>query len=199
LSGRATRATTPPAQLSGAGVNSSTDRALRDKAGGSPMRALASATMAQAHSYTLFATAIGTCAVAWSDFGLTGVWLPAADGGDLRRQVLRRAPDAHAASPVGTVADVIEAIARLLAGERVGFDDVVLDLADVEPFDRAVYVAARAIPAGHVVSYGELSARIGAGATARAVGRSLGRNRWPLVVPCHRVVASGERRRLGVE
>lgn len=148
--------------------------------------------MPRAHSYTLFATAIGTCAVAWNNVGLTGIWLPAAEGADLRRQVLRRAAHAHAATPVGAVAAATEAIARLLSGERVDFDDVVLDFSDVDGFDRRVYVAARAIAAGHVVTYGELSARIGGRATAREVGRALARNRWPLVVPCHRVVASGE-------
>jgi len=148
--------------------------------------------MAQAHSYTLFETAIGTCAIAWNEVGLTGIWLPAAEGADLRRQVLRRAPQARSATPVGPVAHVLEAIARLVVGERVDFDDVVLDLADVDPFDRSIYIAARAIAPGHVLTYGDLAARVGEGATAREVGRSLGRNRWPLVVPCHRVVASGD-------
>jgi methylated-DNA-[protein]-cysteine S-methyltransferase len=42
-----------------------------------------------------------------------------------------------------------------------------------------------------VLTYGEVAARVGADATAREVGQSLGRNPWPLVVPCHRVVAAG--------
>jgi methylated-DNA-[protein]-cysteine S-methyltransferase len=42
-----------------------------------------------------------------------------------------------------------------------------------------------------VLTYGEVAARVGADASARAVGESLGRNAMPIVVPCHRVVASG--------
>jgi methylated-DNA-[protein]-cysteine S-methyltransferase len=147
--------------------------------------------MAQARSYALFATAIGTCALAWNDVGLTGVWLPSAAGGSLRRQVLRRAPRAHQSPPVGAIADGVDAMTRLLAGEHVDLDAVALDLAAVDAFDRGVYAAARAVRAGRVLTYGELAMRVGGGATARDVGRSLGRNRWPLVVPCHRVVASG--------
>ena len=64
-------------------------------------------------------------------------------------------------------AHVVEAIARLVAGEHIDFAAVVLDLADVEPFDRSVYIAARAIAPGQVATYGDLAARIGAGATAR--------------------------------
>jgi methylated-DNA-[protein]-cysteine S-methyltransferase len=104
---------------------------------------------------------------------------------------VRRHRDAVPAAPPDELAALPGAIARLLAGERVDFDDVQLDLAGADPFDARVFVAARSIAPGEVVSYGELAARVGADATARAVGQSLGRNRWPLVVPCHRVVASG--------
>ena len=44
---------------------------------------------------------------------------------------------------------------------------------------------------GKVLTYGEVAARVGADASARAVGQSLGRNAMPIVVPCHRVVATG--------
>jgi len=147
--------------------------------------------MARTRGFTVFATAIGDCAIAWSDDGLTGVWLPSNPRGALPRTIVRRHRDAVAAVPPADLAALPGAIARLLAGERVDLADVGLDLADIEPFDARVYAAARAIPAGEVVSYGELAARVGAGATARDVGQSLGRNRWPLIVPCHRIVASG--------
>jgi methylated-DNA-[protein]-cysteine S-methyltransferase len=48
----------------------------------------------------------------------------------------------------------------------------------------------RAIAPGRVVTYGALAARVGGGASARAVGQSLGRNPFPIVVLCHRVVAA---------
>ena len=58
-------------------------------------------------------------------------------------------------------------------------------------FDRSVYEAARRIPRGEVLSYGELAAQIGAPRAAQAVGRALGRNPVPIIVPCHRVLARG--------
>jgi len=61
----------------------------------------------------------------------------------------------------------------------------------VAEFDRRVYEAARAIPAGATLSYGELAARLGERALAREVGQALGRNPFPIIVPCHRVLAAG--------
>lgn len=147
--------------------------------------------MAQVRCYALFPTAIGDCAVAWNDIGLTGVWFPEATRKALLRRVLRRSPGAIESSPSGNVADIVTAIGRLLAGEHVGFASARLDLAGIDDFDRRVYEATRDVAAGHVVTYGEIAARVGGGASARDVGQSLGRNRWSIVVPCHRVVAAG--------
>ena len=141
--------------------------------------------------YTLFPTTIGDCAMAWNDVGLTGVWLPAATRDALHRRVRASAPEAIECVPTGVAAEIVEAITRLLAGEHVGFDEVRLDLGDTDDFDAGVYAVTRAIPAGSVLTYGEVAARLGAGVDARAVGQSLGRNPWPIVVPCHRVVAAG--------
>ena len=147
--------------------------------------------MARTEGFTVFPTAVGDCAIAWSADGVSGVWLPSSVAGALPRTIVRRHLGAVAATPPDELAGLPAAIARLLAGERIDFNDVRLDLADAEPFDARVYAAARAIPAGEFVTYGELAARVGADANAREVGQSLGRNRWPIVVPCHRIVASG--------
>lgn len=146
--------------------------------------------MATAHSFALFATALGTAAIAWNDVGVTRVWLPEADGDGVRRRVGARCAGASEAIPTGAVADAVAAIVRLLAGEHVDLGAVPLDDSDLEPFDRRVYAVTRTIAAGRVLTYGEVAARVGADASARAVGQSLGRNAMPIVVPCHRVVAS---------
>ena len=149
--------------------------------------------MARPRRHALFATAIGECAIAWNDAGLTGIWLPADVPGTLRRALRRRWPEAVESEPDADVAEVVAAIVRLLAGERVGFTAARLDLSDTAPFERRVYAATREIAAGDVITYGELAARIGDAGAARAVGQALGRNPWPIVVPCHRVVAAGNR------
>ena len=101
------------------------------------------------------------------------------------------APARAKAMPSGAVAEAVEAITRLLAGERVDLSGVALDSAGIDDFDRRVYAVTRTIAAGRVLTYGEVAARVGVDATARAVGQSLGRNAMPIVVPCHRVVATG--------
>ena len=147
--------------------------------------------MALPRSFALFATALGTCAIAWNEIGLTGVWLPETDAESLRRKVARRGDGARESEPSGAIAAVVEAITRLLAGERVDLSGVAVDSAGIDDFDRRVYAVTRTIGPGRVLTYGEVAARVGVDATARAVGQSLGRNAMPIVVPCHRVVATG--------
>jgi methylated-DNA-[protein]-cysteine S-methyltransferase len=77
-------------------------------------------------------------------------------------------------------------------GPRRRFD-LPIDLGGVSPFQRRVLRAARRIPAGRVLSYGDLARRIGQPRACRAVGQALGRNPVPIVIPCHRVVAGAGR------
>lgn len=76
-----------------------------------------------------------------------------------------------------------------LAGRRTAFS-VPVDLRHVTPFQRDVLQAARAVPRGQVATYAEIGRRIGRPRAARAVGQALGSNPVPIVVPCHRVLAS---------
>lgn len=73
--------------------------------------------------------------------------------------------------------------------ELLSQEPVPIDWRGVAEFDRAVLTAIRAIPAGDAWTYGEVAAAIGKPGAARAVGGALGRNRVPVIVPCHRVVA----------
>jgi O-6-methylguanine DNA methyltransferase len=79
----------------------------------------------------------------------------------------------------------------LLGGEPVDLSDLTLDLESLPPFQRRVCEAARAIPVGSTLTYGEIAARIGEPGAARAVGQALGANPFPIIVPCHRVLAAG--------
>jgi methylated-DNA-[protein]-cysteine S-methyltransferase len=76
------------------------------------------------------------------------------------------------------------------AGKDVSFDDVDLDLDGWTPFQRAVVAALRAVPRGEVVTYGELAALAGHPGAQRAAGTFCAHNRFPIVVPCHRVVGA---------
>lgn len=80
-------------------------------------------------------------------------------------------------------------------GTRDDFSDLSIETNWMTPFQRRVIHQARKIAYGGTMSYGELARRSGSPAAARAVGSVMAQNRFPLVVPCHRVVAGG--RRLG--
>ena len=146
-----------------------------------------------AQGFTLFDTAIGRCAIAWSGRGILAVQLPEANERHTRARLIQRFPQAHEAPPPPTVKRALEGIAALLRGERIDLSAVALDLDGVPPFHRRVYEVARTIPPGATLSYGEIAARLGAPRSARAVGQALGRNPVAILVPCHRVLAAGGR------
>ena len=83
-----------------------------------------------------------------------------------------------------------ERFASYFAGSRDSFADVALDLDGYTPFQLAVVDALRRVPWGEVVSYGELAAVAGWPNAQRAAGSVCAHNRFPLVVPCHRVVSA---------
>jgi methylated-DNA-[protein]-cysteine S-methyltransferase len=90
----------------------------------------------------------------------------------------------------GMVSDVVDRLARYAEGAEDDLSDIRLEDSDFSEFRRRVTEACRRIPYGATVTYGELAARVGAPGAARAVGNVMRTNRWPLVVPCHRVIAS---------
>ena len=83
-----------------------------------------------------------------------------------------------------------ERLAAYFGGGRDDFADVELDLDGATEFQRALTAALRAVPHGETVTYGELAALAGSPNAARAAGTFCAGNRFPLVVPCHRVVAA---------
>ena len=141
--------------------------------------------------YALFETAIGRCGIVWSERGIGGVQFPEGSDQATRRRLLRRHPNAHEAAPPEAVRRTIADIVALLAGERRDLGDAVLDWAAVPDFNRRVYDVARAIPPGSTLSYGEVAERLGDRNLARDVAQALGQNPFPIVVPCHRVMAAG--------
>ena len=141
-------------------------------------------------SFTLFDTAIGRCAIAWSERGIVGVLLPERDDGAMRARLLRRHPRASETAPPEEIVRAIAGIVAVIAGERRDLADVVLDLSGVPEFNRRVYAVARTIKPGATLTYGAIAAQLGE-LDARGVGEAMGQNPCPIIVPCHRVVAAG--------
>lgn len=77
---------------------------------------------------------------------------------------------------------------RYLDGEHVSFDHIPIDIGGATVFQKAVWEAARRIPPAHMLSYARLAQACGRPRAVRAVASALRRNRYPLVIPCHRVI-----------
>jgi methylated-DNA-[protein]-cysteine S-methyltransferase len=141
--------------------------------------------------FTVFETDLGWAAIAWSEKGLAAVRIPQTGRERVVASLHRRLPDAEEAEPPPAVAAVIADIRALLAGERPDFAGAPLDLSATPAFNARVYAVARTIPPGETLTYGAVAERLGDKLLARDVGKALGENPWPIVVPCHRVTAAG--------
>lgn len=137
--------------------------------------------------------------------GAATVSMPAATGawpGPAAAKPTTASPDGGARLPARTlagkgapvcddfVADLCRRFVSHLSGMRTSYEGAPLDLDWATPLQRDLEAAARAIPWGEVVSYGALAALTGRPGAARAAGSFCAENRFPLIIPCHRVVAA---------
>lgn len=128
---------------------------------------------------------LGPLYIATSDRGLCNV-----DFGVSQTAFLNHLnPLARTERNPAALATVAAQLQAYFAGDRPQFD-VALDLERTTPFQRTVLQTARRIPPGAVWTYGQVARAIGKPKASRAVGQALGRNPVPIVVPCHRVIAS---------
>lgn len=144
-------------------------------------------------AFTIFDTAIGRCALVWRGGLVVGATLPEASEAELRVSLERRFCGSSEADPPPFVQVAVEAVARLLSGKAEDFGGVELETGELRDFDRSVLEAARRIPCGETRTYGEIASALGKPGAARAVGRALGRNPIPIIIPCHRVLAASGR------
>lgn len=130
-------------------------------------------------SISLFDTLLGQGGVATTDAGVCKVWLP----GDDELEGLMAVPSA-----------LSEQAAQLLCnyfkGTNQPFEHLAVDLSKVSEFQRRILVLIRNIVYGDVKSYGEVACLAGIAKGARAIGGALAANPVPVIIPCHRVVAS---------
>ena len=145
------------------------------------------------HQFAIFDTAIGRCGIVWGARGIVSVQLPMGDENKTRARLHQRHDDIAEAPPPKNVQAAIEGMVELLAGKPNDLADVVLDLDGVPEFNRGVYGIARRIPPGQTMTYGDIAKQLGGVELSRDVGQALGRNPCPIVVPCHRVLAAGNK------
>jgi len=143
--------------------------------------------------FALFDTPIGICGIEWGPRGINGLQLPMGSDEKTRTRVRQRRGDIGEAAPTKEVQRAIDRMVELLAGKPDDLRDIPLDLDGVPEFNRGVYDIARRIPPGQTMTYGDIAKRLGGVELSRDVGQALGRNPCPIVVPCHRVLAAGQK------
>jgi methylated-DNA-[protein]-cysteine S-methyltransferase len=136
-----------------------------------------------------FKTRRGYCACEWSSRGLSRLVLPCETAAKAVRRLGTGAAGMRGRSKVP--APIRAAVERALACHP--YRAPRYDLSHLTPFQRRVLRAASRIPPGSYLSYGQLACLIGKPRACRAVGQAMNRNPSPLLIPCHRVVASGNR------
>lgn len=138
-------------------------------------------------NYVLCETNLGWVGVGLEDGRICATTLPKRR----REQALEELGRVGASEPAGEseAAGVMELIRGYIEGRgvdigrRIGFRGGT-------PFQQAVWRALLEIPRGETRSYAWVARRVGRPGAARAVGQAVGANPLPLLVPCHRVVAS---------
>ena len=140
----------------------------------------------------VFASELGWMALAWQDHCLTRLTFGhpsrAAALASLEADGISTAPSET--SPPDWIEDVASRLQSYAAGKEERFDDVPVNLSHLSAFQTRVAKACRRIGRGRVRTYGELAASCGSPGAARAVGNVMAKNRYPIIVPCHRVVGS---------
>jgi methylated-DNA-[protein]-cysteine S-methyltransferase len=141
--------------------------------------------------HDLFPTPWGWVAVVLSHGGVRALSLPHATPEGAWAAVAPWGQGARRGEGMG--ASLRAMLWSYLEGEPVALEEVPVDWEGAPPFFRRVWEACRTIPRGQARPYRWLAEAVGRPGAVRAVGQALARNRLPLLVPCHRVVASDGR------
>ena len=139
------------------------------------------------YRYDLFQTPLGWIAILVSERGVRRVgFRPTPDEAiaDLGPDLDRAVQDSE------SLRWLREKLLAYIGGDSSATDDVKLDTEGATPFFQRAWEACRSIPTGETRSYAWLAAAAGNPAAFRAAGQAMARNRFALIVPCHRVIGS---------
>lgn len=139
----------------------------------------------------IFDTALGAFGIGWTDKGVARLQLPGMDRQAMSER-LNREGAAPGRPPIAIEA-LIDQIEDYAEGAAVSFESVRLDLSGVPDFHRRAYALLLGTGRGQTTTYGALARELGDVTLSRAVGQAMGANPVPLIIPCHRVLASDGR------
>jgi methylated-DNA-[protein]-cysteine S-methyltransferase len=111
----------------------------------------------------------------------------------MRARIAHQHPNASESEPPPEIALAITGIRAMLCGETYDLSTALLDMDGIPDLNRRIYEIARLIPPGTTVTYGDIARQFGDVNLSRAVGKALGENPFPPIIPCHRVLAADGR------
>ena len=158
-------------------------------------------------SFSAFKTDLGWFGVAWEGTHLAQLTFAHAQQSDVKSALSQVATSAirkpaqlgkkraltQVLKPTDSQRDLIDRLTDYASGACVSFDDVQLRIDGTTTFQRSVLDKCRRIPWGQTKTYGQLAADAGSPRAARAAGSVMASNRFPIIIPCHRVIASGQK------
>ena len=139
--------------------------------------------------FSLFPTALGACGIAWDRDVVVASQLPEGTEAATAARLAQRAGAVEGVPPP-IIQSAIAAITALLEGKKTDLNQIACDLSRIDDFSAQVYAITRAIPVGETLTYGEVALQLGDKRLAQPVGKALGRNPFPIIIPCHRVMGA---------
>lgn len=142
-------------------------------------------------NYAFYRTKYGFGGLISEGNKLLRVYLPTGEKNGLEKKIKKDFPTAKPATSVkkGPIAGIFNELERYFQGENISFT-CELDLSKLTDFEQRILKAARSIPHAETRSYDWVAREAGFPEAFRAAGSVLGKNPWPIIVPCHRVVKS---------
>lgn len=140
--------------------------------------------------FIIFPTSIGPCGIAWREDLIIGVQVAEDDAALTRARILERFPDAEPLIAPDFVTHAVQQVGALLKGEKIDFSQTPLALDRLPALNRQVYEIILKVPPGETTTYGAIARIIGDVHLSQAIGYALGKNPFPIIVPCHRVLGA---------
>lgn len=142
--------------------------------------------------HTLLPSVLGSFGIVWqkreNEPKVQRVFLPR-EKTPVEKLIRAEFVDSHPMS-CHDISELGERIQRFLKGEPAKFELDIVSLEICSEFQRRVLLAEYEIPRGWISTYGGISENLGIPNGARAVGRALSRNPFPIIIPCHRAIRS---------
>ena len=138
--------------------------------------------------YTIFKTKIGWIGLEKSNCGISLITFPQKN--ITQCEALVCANNSHANKSDSDFSHIINQIHLYTSGKNVEFNSIKLDYRGYTEFSKKTLEACRNVPYGETRSYKWLADKAGSEFAYRSVGQIMAKNKFPIIVPCHRIIGS---------